>query len=252
MLFILILFLAWGCAPAPTWPLNVGTDVLVVADNADASVLPDAAADTTFPPETGTDATQDTGPDVLPDVVSDVAPFDPRDLPRFPEVRPGMYFPRIYVQISPDWSPEQARAVRQGLAILAPVAPDILETNDVSLASVVITPVVSPDCDARAGDVFTRTAYVDPRCFPTAAGFTFSQAVAHLALHALGARHLCVAPGESSTDCAPVPYGRGLLNAHFAEERTPTRTRLGWTAGLSEFDIAEVRRVLTTDPWRLP
>lgn len=219
----LAILCSYGCAPDPSW-------IRQTLDAEDASVE-DAPADT--PP-------------------SDSAPDVPRDAPPdAPDAAPRTTFPPLRVFVSPTWTEAQRRGIWSGLGLLREVLPVVIEVPSEAAADVGVYPSMSQDCSVAAGDTYTRTAYADPRCFPTAAGFDFPHAIAHLILHHTGMRHVCAGPGEG-TDCSPVPFGRGLLNVHFAEERTAARTRLGWTDALSPSDLAEARRVLTAEGWRFP
>lgn len=173
------------------------------------------------------------------------------DRPTAPDAGPRTTFPPLRVFVAPTWTASQRNGIWSGIGLLSPLVPHVVETS-LDAADLGIYPAESQDCSVVAGDVYVRTAYADPRCFPTASGFDFPHAIAHLVLHHLGLRHVCVGPGESATDCSRVPFGRGIMNVHFAEERTIARTRLGWAEGLSAFDRAEAQRVLSTETWRFP
>lgn len=233
-----------GCAP---------DDLALRAPiTADASAEPltraDVRAVTPDEPEAATpDAPQP--PDAAPEAAVD-ASFTP-DAPQPPDTGLRTTFPPLRVFVAPTWTEAQRRGVWSGVGLLRDLVPTVIEAG-MADADIGIYPATVEDCAVVAGDTYTRTAYADPRCFPTASGFDFPHAIAHLVLHHLGLRHVCVGPGESTTDCSPVPFGRGIMNVHFAESRTPTRTRLGWSEGLSAFDRAEAQRVLSTETWRFP
>jgi hypothetical protein len=174
-------------------------------------------------------------------------PATARDAGSTPPDGPRTTFPPLRVFVSPDWTLEQRVSIEAAFVMLRPVLPEVVDSN-MALADLGIYVTRAANCDAVAGGTFSRTAYLDPRCFPTRAGFDITHAVAHLVLDFLGLSHICVRPDESATDCSPVPSGMGVMNVHFAEGRTPARVQGGWSGGLSPFDMAEARRVIALVP----
>lgn len=244
-LTLFVLMILAGCAPDD---LGLGRPI-----TADASAEPLTRSDARVDAQTGPETAVDDAPtqvDAGAEAAADAPSFTP-DAPQPPDTGLRTTFPQLRVFVAPTWTESQRRGVWSGLGLLRDLVPSVVESDQAG-ADIGIFPATVQDCAVVAGDTYTRTAYADPRCFPTASGFDFPHAIAHLVLHHLGLRHVCVGPGESTTDCSPVPYGRGIMNVHFAESHTPARTRLGWSEGLSAFDRAEAQRVLSTETWRFP
>jgi len=196
----------------------------------------------------------DTAADVAADVSVDQSLTDaPADVSAPPveaavdaPVGPRTTFPLLRVFVAPAWTLEQRVQIQGAFAMLRPVLPDV-EESDMASADVGLYPTRTEDCAVTAGGHFSRTAYVNPTCFPTREGFSLSHAVAHVLLDYLGLSHVCTTPSESR-DCSPVPFGAALMNVHFAEPTTPQRVFTGWRGGLSAFDMAEARRVIALVP----
>lgn len=224
ILFVFLALQLGGCAP----------DLLPLVF--DAGPTPsDTAADTA---DAAADAAVDQG---LTDALRD-ASAPPVDAP----VGPRTTFPLLRVFVAPAWTLEQRVQIQGAFAMLRPVLPDV-EESDMASADVGLYPTRTEDCAVTAGGHFSRTAYVNPTCFPTREGFSLSHAVAHVLLDYLGLSHVCTTPSESR-DCSPVPFGAALMNVHFAEPTTPQRVFTGWRGGLSAFDMAEARRVIALVP----
>lgn len=159
---------------------------------------------------------------------------------------PDQHNPSVYgtvrVWISPAWLPVDRPRIIEQLANLDRLGPKFVVADAPYYADVLVYPFESADCRRTGvGRWFpgTKRVEVDPAC---AAGDTaFRTAIGHEIGHALGMRHICTHHFETP-DCAPVGFGRAMMNATIDEGDDPLAP-IPFTDRPTDLDLAEYSAV---------
>lgn len=156
----------------------------------------------------------------------------------------------VTVYISTDWLAIDRRRIIDAMLTLNRTGPAFSETPFASMADVIIRRWESPNCETSgAGRHFlgTRIAEVDPVC--TRGDTAFRAVAAHEILHVLGLTHICRREGDLGP-CAPVGYGRALMNPYYGEEPGDSLDPVPFYDIPTDLDLAEMRRVRRIDAGR--